>query len=237
MSRLLRRRPGPDDEGISLVELLISMVIFAVLALAVMTLTITTLRTARNTMARNDDLNKVQVAMDAMSKYIRTAAEPPVAAGGVPINALVLAGPADVRFYGYDAPGAAPSLMRFYVDASNRLIEEHTATLQCAAPYTWAPANKRTRILATNLSPAQTIFVYNTAPQGDPTPLPTGAPLPTSGSPAQVNPAVLSTIDSVAITLSVDVPTSPNIPAMTATTHVQLLNHAADRTLIPGAAC
>jgi prepilin-type N-terminal cleavage/methylation domain-containing protein len=233
----LRRIRRTDDRGMTLVELLVSMGVFTVLGLAVMATTITTMRTTRNTSARNDDLNKVQVAMDAMTKYIRTAAQPPVPSGVAASTAMISAGPTDIQFYGYDKPGAAPSLIRYYVDGTNRLIEERTPTSQCTAPYTWAAANKQTRVLATNLSTGQTIFVYHTVPVSAPVPMPTGSPLPTSGSPAVVAAADLVNIDSVAITLSVDVPTSPDIPSTRASSTVALQNHDANNTLLPGAAC
>lgn len=231
------RRGRGDDDGMTLVELLVSIGLFTVLGLAVTGLTIGTFRTARSVGARNDDVAKVQVAMDAMSKYIRTAAQPPPALGGPSLTAVISAGPTDLTFYGYDKPGAAPSLIRYYVDAGNRLIEEHTPSLQCQAPFQWNAADKRTRVLATNLTPGQAIFGYNTAPQPAPTPMPTGSPLPTTGTPPVVAAVSLGSIDSVAIMLSVDVPTSPDIVSTTATTVVQLQNHDADVILIPGQAC
>jgi prepilin-type N-terminal cleavage/methylation domain-containing protein len=234
MMRLARIRES-RDRGFTLVELLVATVVFSGLMAALTTTVILTMQSSRNTDARNQDLSRVQVSLDDMAKLMRTTARPPVPPSVPAPTAFISANARDVKFYGYTKPGAAPSIVHYYVNASNQLVEEMTPSVQCAWPYTWDPAAMHSRILARNLSPNQTVFTYNVLPT---VPFPQGSPLPTAGSPPAVAAADLGNIDNVVITLSVDLPTSPDIPPTVATTQVQLRNldsHIANE--LPEQAC
>jgi prepilin-type N-terminal cleavage/methylation domain-containing protein len=235
MTRLLMRvRDRRGDEGMSLVELLVAMVVFSSLMAVVTATAIMTMQSSRNTDARNQDLGRIRLTLENMSKMLRTAAQPPVPAGVTPPNAFISANARDVSFYGYNQPGAAPSIIRYYVNATNQLVEEVTPSTQCAWPYTWNAASKKSRTLARSLTPNQAVFSFNAQPT---TPSPQGSPLPTSGTPAAVGAGDLVNVDNVLMTLSIDVPTSPDIPPTVGTTQVQLRNHDAASNQLPETAC
>jgi prepilin-type N-terminal cleavage/methylation domain-containing protein len=235
MSRLISRIARRDDEGLSLVELMVSIVIFGMIGAALTATVIITSQTVRNTSARADDLNNVQVALEDMTKLIATAANPPVPAGQTQVTALITAKNNDLSFYGYNKPGQAPSLIRFYVDSSNQLIESYTPSSQCVWPYTWDTTQTRSRVLARNLTPGQTVFTYFAAPT---TPYPQGSPLPLTGSPAALDTTTSSPlVEEVGLSLSVDVVTAPDIPPTVATTQILLPNHQVDAQLLPESAC
>ncbi|WP_167581636.1 PulJ/GspJ family protein [Kineococcus rubinsiae] len=85
MSGGARFRPrGGDDDGVTLVELCIAMVISGVIAVLVATTTIQAFRIQRETTLRERDSTSVALAMDVLSKDLRQAIAPQVGATTLP---------------------------------------------------------------------------------------------------------------------------------------------------------
>jgi prepilin-type N-terminal cleavage/methylation domain-containing protein len=232
-----RRFVAARDSGMTLPELLVSIIVFGILAGAVVATMVSTLGFFRGTTARANDLNGTQVAVDAMAKALQTATVPPVASGTAP-DAVISAGPTSVSFYAYDTPGKGPSQIRFYLDPAGELVEQRVAAKNCAPPFVYGAMTQR--VLATGVtSGTPALFTYETAPSVD---YPSGSPLPFVGSPSQLHsdptdPPVGQTghkgdddvgyVETVNITLSVYGTSGARVQATGDTTTVDLINHLA----------
>lgn len=93
-------RPTGDDRGTTLVELVVTMVIFAVLMSSVATLTLGIQRTDRGTVARVDRTADAWIALRTMSRSISRAVVP-TALGGSSSTAVVTAGPTALTFFAH----------------------------------------------------------------------------------------------------------------------------------------
>lgn len=67
------RRPAVDDRGVTLVELMVTITILAVVMLAMATAAILIQRSANETDQRFDDLAQARLAMDATTRWLRGA--------------------------------------------------------------------------------------------------------------------------------------------------------------------
>jgi prepilin-type N-terminal cleavage/methylation domain-containing protein len=94
------RLPADGDRGTTLVELVVTMVIFAVLMSSVATLTLGINRTDRGTVARVDRTADAWIALRTMSRAISRAVVP-TALGGSSSSAVVTAGPTTLTFFAY----------------------------------------------------------------------------------------------------------------------------------------
>jgi prepilin-type N-terminal cleavage/methylation domain-containing protein len=123
--RLARVR---EDAGTTLVELLVVMVVFAVLAGATVALFIGSLRTATGTQARLEEIQDGRIAVSAMGKALRTAILPKQLPGGsiAETAAFIEAKPNSIRFFANinnvdNTVGA--SKVAFAVDANGVLTQ------------------------------------------------------------------------------------------------------------------
>ncbi|HEX3900803.1 MAG TPA: hypothetical protein VHW74_16745 [Mycobacteriales bacterium] len=234
---------GRDDRGTSLAELLTSIVLFAIVGGIVTTAITVTARTSRATQTRSSDLSAAQLALDAMSNLIQTAAQPPAVVGVAPVAAVISASSDDLGFYGYGHPGAPPEKIEFAV-RGGVLTETITPSTNtgpgaCKPPYSYGAASSR--VLATGVSMTTPVFTYF----GQPTvAAPTPTPMPLVGSPPTLPPTVvqtpasnqgLSAVELVRIVLNVDQSSNPAVAPTGATITVALPNHLVSS--VPGSAC
>jgi type II secretory pathway pseudopilin PulG len=230
------RATGPADAGSSLAELLVSMVVFGIVG-AIVTVTVTmTLRTSRATTDRVDNLSGAQVALDAMSKMIQTAAQPPAVNGVAPSAAVFKATGTDFAFYGYDTPGAPPAKIEFVVVNGN-LRETVTPStnsgpLACQPPYAYGTGVTRT--LASGVSTSSPVFSYFSQPTA--TNL-TGMALSLVGTPASLSTSDMAAVELVGVTVLVGQNTNPSVAPTGATITVSLPNHLVATTSLPKSAC
>lgn len=230
------RRTGARDEGTSLAELLVSIVVFGIIA-AIVTTTVTfTLRASRATSSRVGDLSDAQVTLDAMSKVIQTAAQPPAVEGATPAAAVIEATGTDFEFYGYNDPGAPPAKIEFAL-VGNEVQETVTPSTNsgpdaCDPPYTYGAGTTRT--VATGVSSSQPIFSYFAQPTAANL---TGVPLTLVGRPGALSTADMARVELVGITLSVNQSTNPPVASTGATITVSLPNHLVATPNLPGSAC
>src|SRR5690348_16728808 len=155
MSRLLRSfraARARTDAGFTLAELLSVMVIMGVLGTAVSTLFISSIKTTQSTSTRLDQANAGRIAMDTITRVLRTAVMPASLASCSPScgsQAAFIQGSAyKVAFYAdIDNPDNAvgPSQVTFSVDASGNLIEtvQPADAGSAATGYTWTPCTYR----------------------------------------------------------------------------------------------
>lgn len=150
---MIRRTRG--DDGSSLPELLVSMMILAVIIAATATLAIGFSRTNAQNIARQDQVDRAREATERISKTIRTAVKPNKLSACVTatcdVDAFVAAGAWSMQFYGnLDNPGntRGPSRITYVVATSGPdkgvLIEKvqrpDSATPTAGTGYTYCNA-------------------------------------------------------------------------------------------------
>ena len=221
----------------SLAELLTSMLVFGLVAIVVTTAMIMTLRTSRATSTRANSLGDAQVALDAMSKVIQTAAQPPAIEGATAAAALITATTTDLKFYAYNSPGSPPAQVEFRVTDAGELVETVTRSTNsgpsaCLPPYHYGSGS--TRVLARGISSGTQIFSYFGKPT---TSNMNGSALTLAGTPPRLATSDLGNVELVGIDLTVDPDSHPSVAATHATITVSLPNHLVAAANLPDSAC
>jgi prepilin-type N-terminal cleavage/methylation domain-containing protein len=221
----LRRQLGRlrDDKGLSLIEMVVVTAILGILLAMISATTIGAQKELTGTSSRLDQLQQSKVAMESMTKIIRTSVLPSQLNGTCTTctTAAFLAGDVrSVQFYANinnDSNVTGPSQVSYIVGADGTLTESiHGPNPHVASDYNYQyTCTKGTvgcvvisRVLARHLDTTQALFTYYDA---------SGAlivPPLTGGELAQV--------DSIDVTLKIKV--SKTVPAVTLTERVTLPN-------------
>lgn len=129
---LARRLSGPRDAGISLTELIVTVMVTGVLAAIVSTMFLNVAlatNNSTNTLTRNGTATNV---MDAVSTVIRTAATNPVSTSPEPDPAIIAGTGSAVTLYSFTNANPAlpaPTKVGYRLDGSGNLVEDRwTAT-------------------------------------------------------------------------------------------------------------
>ena len=221
--RLVRR----DETGVTLVELMIVMVILGAIMGIATTAMITSTRTMGNNSQRLSEVSQTKVAVEGMSRVLRTAIMPSLLNGTcTDCPAFITGDGRTVQFYanidntpppssGYTQSG--PRKVTYTATTGGVLTEtvqlpnSHLVTdynYQYCTPGTGCPV--RTRTLARNIPSAATLFTYYDK---------AGA---TIATPLQSSTSRLSAVDSIDIMLPVQI--SNRVETSTVTTRVTLPN-------------
>lgn len=118
------RAPRPSDggeHGFGLIELMVSMSVFALVMSLVVGLLITTQKQTASTAIRLDDIDQARMAIDSLSRTLRTAVEPAqLQLGCTSCNgpaststALTSAQPSTIQLFANGGSAAGPSLVTF----------------------------------------------------------------------------------------------------------------------------
>ena len=128
MTEHLRRRRPQGDDGITLAELLVTMMVLTVVMAGLATLFIGSLRTATGTQARLDETTDARIAVSAMGRTLRTAILPSQLydSSSTATAAFIQAEPRAISFYANvdnvnNAVG--PTRVRYWVDAAGVMYE------------------------------------------------------------------------------------------------------------------
>jgi prepilin-type N-terminal cleavage/methylation domain-containing protein len=219
---------GNRESGFTLTEMLVSAIVIALISAMVSTVIITTVRQTQVTATRNTQGNQARVAMEAISKALRLTVVPIEVSDNCTLctNAFIQGTGSSVSFFAdinNPAPGnVGPSEVVFAVDASGVLTETlqpPDANSVGSGNFQWTGANvptctpgaigclKKVSFLAsgvkTSTTPLFTYYAYGTT-----TPLTT------------IGPADLSSIDSIDVQITVQL---PNRPAVAPTVLVERL--------------
>jgi type II secretory pathway pseudopilin PulG len=154
------------DRGASVVELLVVLVLTAVLGTLVAATFVRGLDTTRNATARNIDAARAKVALEEMSKQLRTAVDPDGPDGT--LHAIETGTATDVTFYSAvgtlsETPTAdsLPRKVRYWVDTNTaQLREEVVDGVRVGAAPSW-PGPARVRTLARDLVLPQPRAVFS----------------------------------------------------------------------------
>lgn len=103
-----RRRAGPSDEGVTLVETMVTCVVVS-LALAATVPVVTTFYRESTAVQRTyGAVDQVLLASEILNQYIREAVEPAPPVGGVPVPPFALATAAAATFYADTGEATGP---------------------------------------------------------------------------------------------------------------------------------
>lgn len=164
MIRRARRR-AIDDEGVTLTELLVTMMISGIVLAAVGTMFINIALATTNsnrTIQRNGIATNI---MDAATQVIRTAANNPVASSVDPDPALVAATASSLTVYSFvntNPTTPAPTKVRFTFDSNGNLIEERWAATKSGSywVFTGSPSSRTVGGPVANVSGTPAFFTY-----------------------------------------------------------------------------
>lgn len=173
--RSLGRRLRRDDTGFSLAELTVSMLVSTLVAAAAAVMFDVALKSNTATEARLDAINESRVAVESMSRSLRTAVLPrQLEAGGTTATAEAAFLQADgvgVSFYAnINNPGntIGPSRVTYTISATGDLvqtIQQPDRPLPASRNYTYcdpavATCKRSTRLLASRVDARLPLFTY-----------------------------------------------------------------------------
>jgi len=150
--RVLRDRlpSRGDDEGLTLVELCVAMVITGVVAVMIATTTIQAFRIQRDTVSREDDSTAASLAMEVLSRDVRQALAPQLADTTSP--AFSVATPTSVTLVTW--VGIDPVKVSYVLDAGTltRSVQSADAAGAGAKSAFVGPAVPTSRVLARHVT-------------------------------------------------------------------------------------
>ena len=228
----MMRRPKRSDEGVTLIEMVVVIAILSGVLAMVMTVIIAAQKNVNGNSARLDQIQQGKVAMESMSKTLRTAVRPSqlnATCTGCDQAAFLQGNARSVQFYANinnPANILGPSRVSYTVDNSGVLTETlqapnaHSATDYNYQYCTPGPGCTVTsRVLARGVSLNQTMFTYYDASNN------TFSTLPLASTD-------LPRVDSIDIIMNIS--SSAQVSATTFTQRVTLPNaDAVQQTAVP----
>lgn len=225
MSRV--RRAARDDRGVSLTELLVTMMVFGILAVIVSVVFNNTLRSVRFVSAKTSTTADTRIAMESMSRALRVALTPPGQ-----VSAFVSVAPNSVTFYSSLARGAGqtadlPTRVTFdYVPATGCLRETQVLAVPTGVPATplaWTGATSSKCLIRTYTAPTFEYFDDARLTQADGSAV-VPLTIPAGGLTSATSPDPLKSIASVAVSLDVQDPSVTDVRGVQARDRVTLAN-------------
>ncbi|WP_158253916.1 type II secretion system protein J [Cryobacterium sp. N22] len=163
------RRLKGGEQGLSLVELLVAMLLLAIVATMISGLYLSTMRTVSQTRIVSANSREASNGMNEVSRVIRAATENPVS-GAANQPALESALPESVTLYAYInlvSSAELPVKIRLSLDTSRRLIETQWPAIESpigSGFFTFSPTSSSTRIMAGTVAApsgsAPSLFTY-----------------------------------------------------------------------------
>ncbi|WP_181397343.1 PulJ/GspJ family protein [Cryobacterium arcticum] len=165
----IRHRLNRDDQGISLVELLVAMLLLAIVGVIVSGLYSSTMRTVSQARTLNSNTREASNGMNEVSRVIRAGTENPVS-GAANQPALETAMRESVTLYAYVnlvSSAELPVKIQLSLDTSRRLIETQWPAIETPVGsgfFTFSTVSSSTRIMAGTVAPqsgsAPYLFTY-----------------------------------------------------------------------------
>jgi prepilin-type N-terminal cleavage/methylation domain-containing protein len=221
--------------GLTLVELLVTMVVSSVLLLAVGAVFTGSLTSAKGVSSRSEATASARLAMDTLQRRLRVAVRPSPKPPTEDTSAMfTLLGPDRVSFYSSIAPAGAltvppPTLVEYLVDTTARCLRESltpgVAVLDpvtaAVTSYTWPVAGRRSRCLVfgTFNTDGAPLFVYYDSAVAA-TPLTVGA--------GSTDPVLLRAVHSVELSMTAHDVSNSSVRATPVRTRVSLVNRLND---------
>ncbi|MFN8167191.1 MAG: type II secretion system protein [Candidatus Nanopelagicales bacterium] len=234
MRRFLDRRVlgrlGRDDDGVTLVELIVTMVVLGLLTGALVLMASASMRVSSNTKERMDQSNSAQIAMERVSRNLRTAVLQSQLTTTCTLaicteSAFLKGTPTTVQFYAdVDNPknSVGPSRVTYDVTGGvlTETVQKPDSPTPDAAGYHYCTSGPgcviRTTVLATDVSTATAVFSFYTAAD------PTNAIALTTGQ--QLSAAQLKAVDSIDVAINVQRAGGANVAGASMVQRVALPN-------------
>jgi len=229
MSRV-RHRGSDAETGITLVEMVVTIFLTLVILGTTGTTMVLGLRGSRTSMLRTQNTQDASLILERITKPLRMAIRPladpstaPFVTGGSPATGTGT----DVTFYaaintivGSSAP-TGPAKYRFYLNTTTGdLVEQVTPVTVSGGNFSWPSNTTATYTIGRGLTVPQKIFTYCDENYDQ-----------TKEDIGPLDATEASTVDSVALRLSVEKPSTPDVPATVLQNRVNLPNHSA--TFVP----
>lgn len=227
MRPLLWRQARHGDTGLSLAELVVTMLVTSLILVVAASLFTSTLRQNRVAAAKTNSTSGARIAMEALSRDLRVTIEPIV---GIP--AISFAGRREIIFYASRGASSGvtspiPTKIRYWIDSSSGCLRRNlTAATITAGVASW-PDDTALRTVA------GTCVVHNAFNAGDaallqyyPLATPT-APVPLAMPPTGTASLSLNdrqAVAAMAISVTVTDPAAPTVAATKVTKTVTLIN-------------
>ena len=234
MAREIRRG---EDEGASLPELLVSMLLFTMVVGAVGAVFVSTLSSVRTTTTTNGTTADARLAMEAVTRTVRVAVQPQ----GL-TSALVEARPDRLVLFASLQRDASqsitlPTRVTYAYDAATACLSQtqvpasvNTGTDAETVPHQWTGPGATTCLVRTSVAPTFEYFDAGTLTT------PAGVPIPAMSLPATgLSAEALPTVVSVQVSVTAAAPGVADVAGVTARDRVTLTNVLAARRPTGGA--
>lgn len=156
--RRIRSRASRRDQGYSLPELMVTMLLLSIVMAIMVTLVSSISRSFTRSEAADDSTNTAASGMNEMTRVIRSGTELRVSGGGASnVPVFVSATGNEVELYAFiDTNSASPRPLRvrFSIDAQRRLVETRWNATNTAAPWTFAGTPSSSRVIARQIPTA-----------------------------------------------------------------------------------
>ena len=213
------RRIRTDQTGLSLVELLVSVVLLGVCLVMISGLYVSATRALGSATALGTSTREASNGMNAMARSIRAATANPVASPALADPAIAEASNESLTLYAYVNLGLStqqPVKIRLAVDAERRLVETRWASIpHSGGLFTFETTALSSRILAQTVSPSGSgLPLFSFADSA-------GVVLPVDVAPTPVQ---LRSIVTITVTLTVQPSTTDARNAVTLSNTVGMPN-------------
>jgi prepilin-type N-terminal cleavage/methylation domain-containing protein len=196
LRRLASRRPR-GEVGVTLPELLVTMMLIGLFSALVLGLVVSVTRTFTRERAATDSASIASNGMNELTRMVR-AGTGLLVTGPTQAPVFIEAAPRTATLYSYiDTQSATPKPLKvqFSVDGQGRLIERRWSATTTKEPWAFATTPTSTRTVATSVVPGDTVlFSYFTA---------AGAPIPGTAGGGVLTVAEREQIAAVRIHLTV----------------------------------
>jgi hypothetical protein len=153
-----RRRRVSGDAGLSLAELMVTLVLMGIVGTIMLGAVVNVTTTITKNQARGDSLDIARIGMNRMAKNVRAGMQ--IQRSGLSdLPALASVSPNGLTVYA--SVGATPTKIVYSINGSRELIEQRYDGVAASNPYWTFSATPRTTVVASKIptgSPA--LFVY-----------------------------------------------------------------------------
>jgi prepilin-type N-terminal cleavage/methylation domain-containing protein len=153
-----RRRRITGDSGLTLSELMVTLVLMGIVGTLMMTAVVNVTRTVTKNQANADSLDIARIGMNRITKTIRAGMDIQ-RSGLADLPALASVSPNQLTVYA--SVGAVPAKVTYSINGSRELIEQWYAGNAASNPYWTFVATPRTTIVARKIpAGSAALFVY-----------------------------------------------------------------------------
>jgi prepilin-type N-terminal cleavage/methylation domain-containing protein len=155
--RRLRRIKRDGDHGLTLAELMVTMVLLGIVGSIMATTLVTVTNTITKTQARADSLDVARIGMARLTKNVRSgmAIQQAGAADKPPFAEI---GPN--RLTVYASLGTVPTMITYSINSNRELIEQWYTGNAASNPYWTFTTTPRTTVIARKIPTGTTLFTY-----------------------------------------------------------------------------